>query len=159
MNVSKKFILVALACVVLSIAISTGANAYWGTDGWETTTGAEEAAFLFGFGLTICLLIMLVPLIIAILAAIWIYKDAEKRGKSGVLWVILLIVMTLLLNLIGFIIIIIVWLAVRPPIGGDPNKQTVTTGTSRQCPSCGRPIPMDAQVCPYCGKDFRPPVQ
>lgn len=26
---------------------------------------------------------------------------------------------------------------------------------NRRCPSCGRSIPMDAQLCPYCGKDFR----
>jgi predicted nucleic acid-binding Zn ribbon protein len=27
--------------------------------------------------------------------------------------------------------------------------------SGRICPNCGRPIPMDSQVCPYCGKDFR----
>ena len=25
----------------------------------------------------------------------------------------------------------------------------------RYCPSCGRSIPMDANLCPYCGNDFR----
>jgi len=28
------------------------------------------------------------------------------------------------------------------------------TSPGRVCPACGRPIPMDAQVCPYCGKNF-----
>jgi uncharacterized membrane protein len=23
-----------------------------------------------------------------------------------------------------------------------------------QCPNCGRPIPSDAKICPYCKKDF-----
>jgi hypothetical protein len=27
--------------------------------------------------------------------------------------------------------------------------------TGRICPNCGRPIPFDAMICPYCGKDFR----
>ena len=37
-----------------------------------------------------------------------------------------------------------------PPQQPPPQQQT-----GRFCPGCGRPIPMDAQVCPYCGKDFR----
>lgn len=44
--------------------------------------------------------------IICLLLAIWNYKDAEKRGKSGVLW--------LILNLFIPIIPVIIWLLVRP---------------------------------------------
>jgi len=25
----------------------------------------------------------------------------------------------------------------------------------RHCPQCGRPLQMDFDICPYCGKDFR----
>ncbi|UCE73931.1 MAG: hypothetical protein JSV56_13070 [Methanomassiliicoccales archaeon] len=46
-------------------------------------------------------------LIIWILIAVWVYKDAEKRGKSGILWLLVVII----LGLIGLII----WLVVRPP--------------------------------------------
>ena len=99
----------------------------------------------------VCLTIVIVPLIIAILVAIWIYKDAEKRGKSGALWVLLLILASLLLSFIGFVIVLVFWLATRPPIGGKP------TSSGRICPACGRPIPMDSQICPYCGKDFKSP--
>lgn len=38
-----------------------------------------------------------------------------------------------------------------PPPPQQPQQQQ----SGRFCPGCGRPIPMDAQVCPYCGKDFR----
>ena len=45
---------------------------------------------------------------------------------------------------------------------GELIPQVLSSGRStipgRICPSCGRPIPMDSNVCPYCGKDFRPPV-
>jgi len=44
--------------------------------------------------------------IIWLLVAIWVYKDAESRGASGVLWLIVVI----LLGLIGLII----YLVVRP---------------------------------------------
>ena len=47
-------------------------------------------------------------LIIGILIAIWVYKDAEARGSSGVLWLIIV----LILGIIGLII----WLVVRPPL-------------------------------------------
>ena len=44
-----------------------------------------------------------------------------------------------------------------------PNQKTETypqqsqqtpQGGGRVCPNCGRPIPMDANICPYCGKKF-----
>ncbi len=56
-------------------------------------------------GYLICVIIWFV---IFILIALWVYKDAEKRGKSGVLW--------LLVVLVGGIIGIIIWLIVRPPL-------------------------------------------
>ncbi len=150
----KKLSILVLAMVILSLLISITAIAYDFYDPFNS----EEAAFLFGFGLTICLIIVIIPTIIAILVAVWIYKDAEKRGKSGILWVILLLLASFLFSFIGFIIVLIVWFAIRPPIGGEPNKQ-MGVSSGRICPACGRPIPMDAQVCPYCGKDFRPPIE
>ena len=44
-------------------------------------------------------------------------------------------------------------LADNPNLINSGSQQQTNTG--RMCPACGRPIPMDAQVCPYCGKDFR----
>jgi len=146
MNIKNLSILM-LVLLVMSLAVSTTTSAqnYW--------SASADEEFLFGLGLTVCLIFIIVPLVIAILACIWIYKDAEKRGKSGALWVILLIVATLLFNFLGFIIVIVIWLVVRPPEGSLPQQSG--TGSGRVCPNCGRPIPMDAQVCPYCGKDFR----
>lgn len=154
MDKLKKLSIIGLIILILSIVISITAIAYDTYDPFNS----DEAAFLFGLGLTMCLIIVIIPIIIAILVAIWIYKDAEKRGKSGAMWVILLILASLLLSFIGFIIVLIVWFAIRPPIGGEPKKQ-LESSSGRICPACGRPIPMDAQVCPYCAKDFRPPIK
>jgi predicted nucleic acid-binding Zn ribbon protein len=74
------------------------------------------------------------------------YKDAEKRGKSGVLWLII----GLLFGLIG----LIVWLIVRPPEPSFYEKKVEKEKKERMCPSCGRAIPFDANICPYCGKRF-----
>ena len=54
---------------------------------------------------TMCFLIA-IPFIIGILIAVWMYKDAKKRGENAVLWLIV----GLLLPIIGLII----WLIVRP---------------------------------------------
>jgi H+/Cl- antiporter ClcA len=56
------------------------------------------------FGILIGLIIVF--FIISILLAVWVYRDAEARGKNGALWLIIL----LLAGLIGLII----WLIVRP---------------------------------------------
>ena len=104
-------------------------------------------------GVIVCLIMFIIPLIISIVLAIWIYKDANKRGKEGIVWAIVIVLITLLLGIVGFIISIIltiVWLVTRPPIGGEPT----TVSSDRRCPNCGRPIPTDARVCPYCAKKF-----
>jgi hypothetical protein len=90
-----------------------------------------------------CCLIYLLFLILWILIGIWVYKDAERRGKSGALWLIIVI----LLGWIG----IIIWLIIRSPI----KEKTVSRQESdRHCPNCDRSIPYDARTCPYCSKKF-----
>jgi len=54
---------------------------------------------------TLCI-VPIIMWIIFILIAIWVYKDAEKRGKSGALWLVIVI----LTGIIGLII----WFVVRP---------------------------------------------
>jgi len=129
MNISKKASIIALALVLMSLAISTAVSA-----------AGEELAFWGMAGLA-CI-VPIIIFIIWIVIAIWVYKDAEKRGSSGALWLIIVIIT----GIIGLII----WLVVRPPIGGKKEG-----ASGRVCPACGRPIPMDAQVCPYCGKNFK----
>ncbi|MFQ6097293.1 MAG: hypothetical protein ACE5O2_06145 [Armatimonadota bacterium] len=64
-------------------------------------------AMLLGF-----LCIGIVSLAIVIWVAIWIYRDAESRGQSGVLWCVLWLIFGL--------IPLIVWLIIRNnyPVGG-----------------------------------------
>ena len=125
MNISKK-ILILLIGLLVTASLSTIATA-------QTPYDMPEWGFLAAGA---CLIWVILWFIIWILVAIWVYRDAEKRGKSGVLWLIVVI----LLGLVGLII----WLVVR---GEKPAP-------SRNCPNCGRAIPEDARVCPYCSKNF-----
>lgn len=132
MNKSKILTIIAATVILLLIGIITVASAqYDGYYGWVP----------FAIG-GLCLFWVIIWFVIFILVAIWVYRDAEKRGKSGALWLIIVI----LLGLIG----IIIWLIVRPPIGGEPKR----VSSARRCPNCGRIIPEDAKTCPYCSKKF-----
>jgi hypothetical protein len=148
----QKFSLIVLISILISLTVSTVATAAEDPWDWYGQNSSGEEWLFFGLGLTACLIFFLIPFIIAILFCIWIYKDAEKRGKSGAVWVLLLIVASIFGSFIGFLIVIIVWFLIRPPIGSVP--QQAAPSSDRRCPNCGRVIPMDAKVCPYCGKKF-----
>jgi MFS family permease len=59
--------------------------------------------------------------IIALVIAIWLYRDAEDRGQSGVLW--------LIVALIAGIFGLIIWLLVRPP---KPKKKKPKKKTNKK---------------------------
>jgi len=92
-------------------------------------------------------------LIIWILIAIWVYRDAESRGASGVLWLIVVI----LLGLIGLIIYIVVrpsgpkpvYPGYAPQYGGAPRRNRPRPSSSRRSKrhrrSPGRPRPRTAR--------------
>jgi len=61
----------------------------------------EQLEFLFA---SVFCLIPVVWFIIAILLCIWVYRDAESRGMSGALWLIIV----LIAGLIGLIIYLVV---------------------------------------------------
>lgn len=85
------------------------------------------------------ILFYIIMLCVWIAVAYWGYKDAKKRGQNGLLWGLII--------LFGGLIGIIAYLVVR----NDFGKNNVPR---RMCPACGRQIPFDANICPYCGKKF-----
>lgn len=86
--------------------------------------------------------IISISFFIWIYIAYWVYKDAQKRGEdNATIW--------LLIVLVAGIVGLIVWLMIRPPIGGRKKEES-----DRRCPNCGRIIPFDSVVCPYCSKKF-----
>jgi hypothetical protein len=57
---------------------------------------AEQALGLMGLAFGVCIVVLLIWFILWILIAIWVYKDAEKRGASGVMWLIVVILLGLI---------------------------------------------------------------
>lgn len=84
--------------------------------------------------------------IVAIVFAVWMYRDAESRGMNGVLWLIV----ALIAGIIGLIIYLIVREPKRPlqpmPSALQPEQPV------RHCINCGRPLSPNAVFCPHCGK-------
>ena len=111
---------------------------------------------LFSWGLScICWLVFF---IIWLYLIVWIYRDAERRGSSGVLWAILFFFLSW--------IALIIWLIVRGPIQSRSGVQHVVyhtappppgAGGGQYCPTCGQPMRWVQQYgrwyCNYCRQD------
>jgi NhaP-type Na+/H+ or K+/H+ antiporter len=105
-SINKVISLVLMLIMVFTIiAVSVSAQ--------DEPDPTDEDAFAAILGLII--VCMIIALVIAIVLAVWIYKDAEKRGKSGIMWVIFLIIGGVVFNFIGVIAVIIIWLLIRGP--------------------------------------------
>lgn len=108
-------------------------------------------------------ILYIVILIVWIFVIVWVYKDAEKRGKSGILWAIIVF----FTSIIGLII----WFVVRPkqtagagygpPVQPyqppyQPQYQAPPSPAATICPTCGRPVTYIQQYnrwyCYNCGK-------
>ena len=91
-------------------------------------------------------------LIIPIANIYWIYKYAEgfstkvEEDDNTVLWF-------LIFWLIGIVTPAIVQLELNK-YADDPDLLRVKQRGDRRCPNCGRVIPFDSVICPYCGKRF-----
>ncbi len=81
--------------------------------------------------------------IIWIAIVIWVYRDAEGRGMSGILWGLLVLIG----NLIGLLIYLIMRHEHAPahPEQTAPSRQTIA------CPSCAKILDKDFIYCPHCG--------
>jgi len=137
-------LLISMTLVFVATTMVSAQDDYYDWTEYDSNPAAPWAFWGLFTG-ALCI-IPIIAIIIGIALAIWVYKDAEKRGSSGALWLIIV----LITGILGLII----WLVVRPPIGGKKTETAAASSPDRRCPSCGRAIPDDARVCPYCGKNF-----
>jgi len=117
--------------------------------------GPSISGFFHGFGAIGRLALFLLPAAFIVLwgaVLIWVYRDAEKRGMSGILWLLLVLIG----NVIGLLIFAIVRSETpvrRPAQGGAAAGPACCP--SETCPGCGKPLGPGFEFCPYCGKALK----
>ena len=115
-------------------------------------------------------LLALLYLAVAIWILFWVYKDAQSRGMSGALWVILVF----FLHLVGLVVYLLVRSGYpvrkpetspgappapapprpRPPLSRlrPPRRPRPSRPPPPDCSRCGRPLQNDWVACPHCGE-------
>ena len=88
----------------------------------------------------------LAALIVWVAIMVWVYKDAEKRGMSGVVWGLVVF----FVHFIGLLIYFLVRAnhpATVKSAGPEPPSQP--------CPKCGKSVDQNHAFCPACGEQLR----
>jgi hypothetical protein len=103
--------------------------------------GMADMGGFFGFlPLTVLPLLLMALWIFVIF---WVYRDAESRGMSGILWALLVF--------IGNVVGLIIYLIVRNEQGRRPQPPP-----AEKCPSCGQTVGPGFTFCPHCGAKLKP---
>lgn len=117
--------------------------------------GPSISGFFHGFGPFGRLALLLLPVAFIVLwggVLIWVYRDAERRGMSGILWLLLVLIG----NVIGLLIYAIVRseTPMRRQDRGEPAAPA-PLGPLEKCGGCGKPLGPGFEFCPYCGKALK----
>ncbi len=115
--------------------------------------GPSISGWFHGFGPAGRIALFLLPAALIVLwgaVLLWVYRDAEKRGMSGILW--------LLLVLVGNVIALLIYAIVRSetPVRAKPQDIAAAACCApAACAGCGRPLAAGYAFCPYCGKNLK----
>jgi len=170
-NYLMSFIFTIIALVALFAILLIGFGAAGGFS-WlsslDTTNITDFSSFLDQFGeiLIAGIIGLLVAWVFGIIGA-WYLRKSYKRiayhtkvkhfETAGSLYfygmISAIILVGFLLIFIGRILEIAAYFSLPDTLGTDSPAQTPTQST-RRCVNCGRVIPEDAHVCPYCAKAF-----
>ncbi len=100
----------------------------------------------------------LLLVIIWLFVIFWVYKDAERRRMSGLLWALLVFIG----NLIGLLIYLIVRQdhpvccgPAGPVSSSPPSPSEAADKTILTCPACQKPVEPGFIYCPHCGASLQ----
>ena len=90
-----------------------------------------------------------------VMVIVWVYRDAERRGREGALWAIIVF----FTHVIGLIIYAIVRSGKPVKQGGPTPPPVEAKPIAPAAPPADAPImvpPVKPTACSRCGKEFRP---
>ena len=118
---------------------------------------------LSGGFLGLLIAVCLITLVLVVLVAFWMYRDAQSRRMDATVWVVLLVLASVFGGLLGLVIVTVIYLVVRgnhPVGGGLPVGFGPYPGAAyppaAPCPVCGSPMVWYPQYqrwyCPQCAQ-------
>ena len=160
MTVSKNRLTVALVIIGVVLALFAFLSVFFllpfgflpGVSRAAGAAGPSISGFFHGFGAAGRYALFVLPAAFIILwgaVLLWVYRDAERRGMSGILW--------LLLVLIGNVVGLLIYAIVRSDtaLGRRNGADGVTAAGAARCPGCGDPLPAGCSFCPHCGRSLK----
>ena len=150
--------------IIMLIAFGSAGGFTW-ISSLENANINDFESFWSYFGNIVggCILSLIVAWILSIIGAIYLrrsYNGITEHTKVGLFkttGTIYLIGSILTIVLIGFLILFIARIIEIIAYFSLPDNLMTTEKkekSERRCTNCGRIIPEDAQICPYCGKKF-----
>lgn len=160
MTVSKNGKTVALVIIGVVLALFAFRSVFFllpfgvlpGVSRTAGAAGPSISGFFHGFGAAGRYALFVLPAAFIILwgaVLLWVYRDAERRGMSGILW--------LLLVLIGNVVGLLIYAIVRSDtaLGRRNGTGGVSAAGAARCPGCGDPLPAGCAFCPQCGRSLK----
>lgn len=111
---------------------------------------------------SILFLLILIPLIfgIPILVAVYVYRDANKRGMNALLWMLIALLTPSLLGLIIYLLVRNNYSDLKCPNCDATVEETYVvcpncrTKLRPTCDVCSAPVQTTWKVCPHCGSEL-----
>jgi hypothetical protein len=100
-------------------------------------------SFAGWFGFVPLAILPLILMALWIFVIVWVYRDAERRGMSGILWALLV--------LIGNVVGLLIYLIMRHEVPAG-RAGTAAGSAAACCPACGKPVANAYVYCPCCGR-------
>ena len=111
---------------------------------------------------SILFLVVLIPLIfgIPVLVAVYVYRDANRRGMNAVLWMLIALLTPSLLGLIIYLLVRSNYSDLTCPNCNSPVEESYVvcpncrTKLRPTCEVCSSPVQTTWKVCPHCGNEL-----
>lgn len=160
MKASKNIPAIVLVAAIVVLALFVFRSVFFVlpfgvVPGISRTAGADGpsiSGLFHGFGAVGRYALFILPAALIILwgaVLLWVYRDAERRGMSGLLW--------LLLVLVGNVVGLLIYAIVRSDTALGRRNGTAggSAAGAGPCPGCGAPLTTGFAYCPRCGKSLK----